>query len=40
MKLEEDVVYGGNIVKWVKFVNFLKLCIVVCLLVQNESKVK
>ncbi|MDY4552595.1 MAG: SusD/RagB family nutrient-binding outer membrane lipoprotein [Parabacteroides sp.] len=40
MKSDQDVVYSGDVKKWAKFANSLKLRIAVRLLAQNESKAK
>lgn len=37
---DQDVVYGGNVTKWAKFANSLKLRIAVRLLAQNETLAK
>jgi len=40
MSSSQDVVYGGDLSKWAKFANSLKLRIAVRLLAQNETKAK
>lgn len=40
MSSSQDVVYGGDLTKWAKFANSLKLRIAVRLLAQNETKAK